>query len=303
MHLAFSVLRFPIEGILEVIDGGLEAVGEGDAGGPVEEGLRFGDIGAALFRVVGGEGFVDDGRGGIGEGDDLMGEVEDAEFGGVADVDGPGFGGIHQADGGFNEIVYVAERTGLRAVAIDGNGLVVEGLDDEVGDDAAVVRMHAGAVGIENASHSDGNVVLPVIVEKKRLRAPLPLVITGADSNRVDVAPISFGLRVNVGIAVYFAGGGLEDFTLKPLGEAEEVESAKHACFHCLDGVGLIMERRCGTGKIVDFIDFYMERKANIVADPFKMSGGEKVFDVFSRAGEKIIDAEHFVPLSQKAFA
>ncbi len=65
----------------------------------------------------------------------------------------------------------------------------------------------------------------------------------------------------------------------------------------------MIMEGRRGTGKIVNFIHFHMERKANVMAHEFKMARLEKMFDVLSRASEKIVDAEHFMSLTKKAFA
>lgn len=147
-----------------------------------------------------------------------MGEIYDLKFGGIADVNGADLGGIHEADGHLNEIVDVTEGASLRAVAVDGEGVVVERLNDEIGDDAPIVGMHPRAVGIENAGDLDGDVIFAVVVEEKSLSAPLPFVVTGAITDGVDIAPIIFLLRMDVGIAVNFAGGGLKDFAFEPFG-------------------------------------------------------------------------------------
>ena len=44
-----------------------------------------------------------------------------------------------------------------------------------------------------------------MVVEEERLGASFPLVVAGADSDGVDVAPILLRLGVNLGIAVDFA--------------------------------------------------------------------------------------------------
>ena len=46
------------------------------------------------------------------------------------------------------------------------------------------------------------------------------------------------------------------------------------------------MGRRGGAGKIVDLIDLYMEREADVVPHEFKAVGGEEVVDIFPIAGE-----------------
>ena len=53
--------------------------------------------------------------------------------------------------------------------------------------------------------------VLAVIVEEQRLGAALAFVVAGARADRVDVAPIVLGLRVDGGIAVNLGGRRLED--------------------------------------------------------------------------------------------
>jgi len=68
--------------------------------------------------------------------------------------------------------------------------------------------------------------VLAVVVEEEGLRAPLALVIAGADPDRIDVAPVGLGLRMFKRIAVNLRGRGLEDLGLYALGEAQHVDRA-----------------------------------------------------------------------------
>lgn len=61
------------------------------------------------------------------------------------------------------------------------------------------------------------------------------------------------------------------------------------------------MERRGGAGKIVNFIDLDIERKANIVPHEFKMGVVEEMEDVFPGSRKEIIDAENFMALFKEA--
>lgn len=104
---------------------------------PAEERARLGEVWAADFGVVLGEGEESEGGVAADEALDLLGELEDGHLGGVADVGGLAFGGHEQAVDAFDQVADVAEGTGLGAVAEDGQRLVAEGLGDERRDDAA----------------------------------------------------------------------------------------------------------------------------------------------------------------------
>ena len=64
----------------------------------------------------------------------------------------------------------------------------------------------SGAIGIENASYAGGYVALTEIFVCERFGYPFPFVVTGAGADRVDVAPVGFGLGVLFWIAVDFRG-------------------------------------------------------------------------------------------------
>jgi len=76
----------------------------------------------------------------------------------------------------------------LTAVTVDCDGLLLEGLHDEIRYHAAIVRMHARPVGVENARDLDGELVLPAIGEKQRPGAAFALAVAGALPVRIDVA-------------------------------------------------------------------------------------------------------------------
>ncbi len=99
----------------------------------------------------------------------------------------------------------MAERARLLAVAVEGDGVAGERLDNEVADHAAVVHQHARAVGVEDADYPDIDAVLAVVVEAEGLGDALALVVAGAVG--VDVDPVGLDLRVDLGVAVDLAGG------------------------------------------------------------------------------------------------
>ena len=87
----------------------------------------------------------------------LLRQLAHAELVRIADVDRTGevVCGFHQSYQPVDLVVYIAERARLATIAIDRNGFALQCLDNEVGHDPAVVRVHARAVGIENACHLD----------------------------------------------------------------------------------------------------------------------------------------------------
>jgi len=148
-----------------------------------------------------------------GDGFHLLGQLNHGELAGVAEVDRAGevVRHVHQTHKAFDQVVHIAKRAGLRAVAVEGDGLALQRLDDEVAHHAAVIGVHARAVGVEDASDLDVHAVLAAVVKEQGFGAALALVVAGARADRVDLAPVAFGLRMDFGVAVDLAGGGLKD--------------------------------------------------------------------------------------------
>ena len=154
------------------------------------------------------------------------GTLEHGELGGVAEVDGGVFVGVGEAKDAVDEVGDVAEAAGLEAVAVDGEGLAAEGLEHEVGDDAAVVGLQARAVGVEDADDAgvDGVVAMPC--GDGGLGEALGLVVDRARADGVDAAPVGFDLGMNLGIAVALGGGGVQEAGVIFAREVEGVDGS-----------------------------------------------------------------------------
>jgi len=104
--------------------------------------------------------------------------------------------------------VYVLEAPGLLAFAVHGDVLVLEGLDDEVRNDAAVIRVHPWSKRVEDAGNSNIDLVLVPVRVHHRLGDALALVVARPRTDRVDVAPVALALRMLFWVAVNFAENG-----------------------------------------------------------------------------------------------
>src|SRR5579862_2862669 len=283
---------------VEVFYGPGQPLVERHGGLPAENlpGLR--DVGAALQRVVDRQRLVDQLRLGADVPDHPLGQLAHRDLDGVAEIDRAGHlvWRRHHPDEALDEVVDIAEGAGLRAVAVDGDVLALQGLDNEVRHHAPVVRVHARPVGVEDAHHLDARPVLPPVVEEQRLGAALALVVAGARADRVDVAAIILGLGMDRGVAVDLAGRGLEDLGLHPLRQAQHVDRAGHAGLGRLDRIELVVHRRGRAGEVVDLVHLDIEREAHVVAQRLEIRIVEEGGDVVLAAGEVVVDAEHVVP-------
>jgi hypothetical protein len=73
-----------------------------------------------------------------------------------------------------------------------------------------------------------------------------------------------------------------------------------HRRFGGLDRIVLIMNRGCGTGEVVDFIDLDIQRKGHIVAHEFEARVCKKMLDVVLGSCEQVIDAKDFMSIRQQ---
>src|SRR5574337_2062999 len=131
--------RAPRQELVEIGDGLLKPFAQFDFRPPAENGGRLRNVGLALLRVVGRRGGKSDPGFGPGDRDDRFGQFEDGEFVRVADVDRPGHlvRRSHHAPHGFDRLAHKAEGARLAAVAIDGDVLSSQRLDDEIRHDAS----------------------------------------------------------------------------------------------------------------------------------------------------------------------
>jgi hypothetical protein len=183
---------------------------------------------------------------------DGLGKLQDGKLVAGTNVDRSGLVTVHEEDETINEIVDVLERSGLLSVTVDGHVLTLEGLDDEVGDDSTVVRVHSGTESVEDSGHSDLDVVLSHVTVSESLGDSLSLVVTSSGTNTVDVTPVVLSLRVLLGVTVDLGGRGDEESCLGSLGETEHVQGTHERGLDGLDGVVLVVGRRGGASEMVD---------------------------------------------------
>src|SRR4051812_45838836 len=103
--------------------------------------------------------------------------------------------------------------------------------------------MHARAVSIEDSSNLDLETMLAVIVEEQGFSAALALIVAGARPDRVDIAPIGLGLRVNCRIPVHFAGRCLKNAASEAFRQTQHINSSVHRSLGRLHGIVLVMDR------------------------------------------------------------
>ena len=200
----------------------------------------------------------------------------------VAEVDRPGevVRRVHHLEQTVDQIVNVAERSRLRAVAVDRDVLADDRLADEVAHDAPIKRVHARAVGVEDSHDANVDVVLPAVIEHERLGSALALVVTGAGADGVDVAAIRLRLRVDGRIAVHFTRGGVEHLRSNALGQPQHVDRPHHRSLDRLDRVVLVVARGSGTREVVDLVHLEEQRLDHIVADQLEIAVVQQVLDV-----------------------
>ena len=226
--------------------------------------------------------FVDDVDVGSGLLDDQPGQRLDGELPRVAQVDRSRVVVLqgHQSNQALHQVGDVAERPCLVAPTVDGEGLRGQGLHDEVAHHPPVVGHHPRPVGVEDAGHPDGEVVLTPVVEEEGLGATLALVVAGARADRVDVAPVRLALGLDCGIAVDLAGRRLEDADSQPLGQTQHVDGAVDAGLGRLDGVELVVDGRGRAGQVVDLVHLDVQGEGDIVANQLEVGVLQEVGDV-----------------------
>ena len=189
-----------------------------------------------------------------------------------------------------------AERARLGAVAEHGDRAVLERLAHEGRDRAAVVRAHARAVGVEDADDRRVHALLAVVGHRERLGVALGLVVDAARADRVDVAPVALGLRVDLRVAVDLGGRGGQEAGAVELGQAERVVRAVGADLERVQRQPQVVDRRGGRGEVVDEVDRLLdeERLDDVLVQEHEL-GHTDVLDVVEGAGFEVVDADHTV--------
>jgi hypothetical protein len=117
-------------------------------------------------------------------------QLPNCVFHGIADVHRVVITLGKQAVDPLDFVFDIAERTRLRAVAVDRERLTAQRLHDEVRHHAPVAWPHARSVRVENADDARVEPVVPVVRHRDRFGKPLRFIVDATRSNRIHVAPI-----------------------------------------------------------------------------------------------------------------
>ena len=201
-----------------------------------------------------------------------------------------------EQDQAADQVVDVTEAPGLRAVAEDGDRLLLHRLTHERRDRAPVVRAHAWAVGVEDADDRGVDALLAVVGHRQRLGVALRLVVDAARADRVHVAPVRLRLWVHLRIAVDLARGGEQEASALELGEPERVVRPVGADLERLQRQAQVVDRAGRAREVVDEVDRLVDLEmARQVVVEKEEPLATVVLDVLQRPGLEVVDADDAV--------
>src|SRR5207253_3016766 len=122
-------------------------------------------------------------------------------------------------------------------------------------NDAPVSSAHARAVRVEDSDDARVQPVRAMVGHRQGFGEALGFVVRAPRTDRVDVAPVRFRLRVDLGIAVHLAGGGDQVSRPVRLGDAERVQGADAIDLEGVNGMPQIVPGAGGTGEMQDEVD------------------------------------------------
>ena len=164
-------------------------------------------------------------------------------------------------------------------------------MPDEVRHDPTIVGVHARSIGVEYSHDTNIDVIHAVVVHEQRFSDPFSFVIARANTDGIDISPVTFRLRMHLWITIDFAGAGLQNPGTAPLGHPQDIDGPHDRCFHRLDRIVLIVPRCCRTSQVVDLIDLQIDRQSNIVANELEIGFPKQVKDIGLLRSEKVIHA------------
>ena len=221
--------------IAEPGDGLQQTVAHVDLRFPLQFGARERDVGLALRRIILGAFDELDRRVGSGELADELRQLQDGHLVRIADVHRTGEVGEQQPQRALDQVVDVAHRSRLTAVALNRDRGAGQRLADEVRDRPAVVRAHPRAVGVEDPHDRGVDPVLRAVRGGQCLGEALRLVVAGAGPDRIDIAPVGLGLGVDERVAVRLRGGCQQEAGTLLLRQAQAVQRPQRTRLHRLD--------------------------------------------------------------------
>jgi len=98
---------------------------------------------------------------------------------------------------------YVTTSDGKKI--IEGKVFIKKSLYHKIGDHPSVIGVHPGAIGVENPYDLDINIILTFVIHAERFGASFPFIVTGTNTDWIDMPPIIFRLGMNLGVPVNLA--------------------------------------------------------------------------------------------------
>ena len=234
---------------------------------PAQELLRFGNIGAAAFRIVDAARFEDDGRGRVAQGDDGLRKFKYGMFVGITEIDdltrGKGF--EHCQYQSLYQVTDVTDAARFAAVSIDGQGFVLQRLGDEVGNHAPIIGLAIGAIGVEDTHDASVELVLSIVLHGQGFAESFAFVIAGSRPDGVHIAPVVLALRVYQWIAIGFRGRGEQKHGVLLARLFEHHRGSSAVDQNCFDGMLHIANRAGRTRHVIDGIRLKKKRLRDIV--------------------------------------
>mmetsp|Transcript_11584 Transcript_11584/g.32911 ORF Transcript_11584/g.32911 Transcript_11584/m.32911 type:complete len:279 (+) Transcript_11584:1155-1991(+) len=239
-----DLARF-IQDALEVADGLLQSVADLDLGGPIDLLLGQPNVRLALCGIVGRLGKQLDFTVGFGHVLDVGSKVLDGVLVRIAEVDRAVVLSVHELVQTIDKVRHILEGPSLLAIAVDGNILVLQGLDDEVRDDSTIVGVHSRSERVEDTGDTNLHIVLVAVAVHHGLGDSLAFVVARSRPNGIHIAPIRFWLGMDLRVAINLRCRRQKHACLDPLGETKHIDGSHRARLDGLDGIVLIVGRTC----------------------------------------------------------
>eukprot|EP01137_Pigoraptor_chileana_P013985 Opistho-2@4893 len=299
VHVAFSV-AIEMQFLPKVLDGALNAHGNGRFGRPAENRPRARYVRLPLLRVIGR--CAEKLDGGLRRHNSLyhFGKVQDRVFVRVSNVDRLRVVAVHQQDEPVDEVGHILKRSRLLARPVDGDGLPLQRLYYEVADHAPIVRVHPGPKRVEYSRHTHVHFLLLCIRIAHGLCNSLALVVAGARPDRVHVTPVGFLLRMLFGVAIHLRRRRKQQPRAHTPCEAEHVQRAHGVCFDRLDWVVLIVRRRGGRREVIDLVNLKKQRLSDVVVEQLEIWVPNPVVDVLLASRVEVVHHHHLVTLQHQ---
>src|SRR4051812_46137952 len=141
-----------------------------------------------------------------------------------------------------------------------------------------------------------------MIVEHQGLGRTFALVVAGPGPNRIYMADVTFRLRMDFGVTVDLAGGGLQNSRRLLAGEFEYVDGADDAGLDGPDRIPLVVPWRGRARQIVDAVDLAVDFKtfAHVMFDEPEVRMVQQGPHIPDRTGEQIVDADDVIAALQQ---